>query len=223
PAPVPFRDRFTPVQDPRVVVVLFATTVCCVASFSVYTFISPVLAATAGLHGTAVSLLLFCYGAGGAAGNVLGGRAVDRWGSRPPLMAVITLAVVVLAVLPLVARNVTGAAIVLFLWGMSTWAFNPPVQHRLIELAPHTSGLLLSLNASAIYLGVGLAGVVGGFVLTAGGPGVLPEFSSLLDVLGLLAVGFAWQRRQVGSRGATTSQSEPGKMSPSCPSANLTR
>jgi predicted MFS family arabinose efflux permease len=222
PEPVPFRERFTVAKDPRVLVVLFTTVVACLAAFSVYTFVAPVLAATAGLHGTMLSVLLFCYGVGGAVGNVLGGRAADRWGSRLPLLLIMGGVIVVLALLPLAATSVLGAAIVLFLWGFCTWSFNPPVQHRLIELAPRTSGLLLSLNASAIYLGVGLSGVVGGVVLTNGGPAVLPEFAALLNVAGFLAVAFAWHARRQTS-GASTSQSEPGKMSPSCPSANLTR
>lgn len=186
PAPPPVRlaERFAAARDPRVLAMLGATVLGCLAAFSVYTFISPVLSATAGVHGTTVSVLLFVYGVGGALGNVLGGRATDRWGARRPLLVVLGGITVVLATLPLVATTVAGAAVVLFLWGLATWSVNPPIQHRLIELSPRNAGLVLSLNASAIYFGVGLSGVVGGAVLSGGGPLLLPVVAAVLTAMG---------------------------------------
>ncbi|MBB5854948.1 MFS transporter [Amycolatopsis umgeniensis] len=197
PAPPPVRlaERFTVAKDPRVLAMLGATVLGCLAAFSVYTFISPVLSATAGVHGTTVSLLLFVYGAGGALGNVLGGRATDRWGARAPLLVVFAGITVVLAMLPLVATSVAGAAVVLFLWGLATWSINPPIQHRLIELSSQNAGLVLSLNASAIYLGVGLSGLVGGAVLSGGGPLLLPEIAAVLTAIAAAVVVAGWRSR----------------------------
>ncbi|HET6500412.1 MAG TPA: MFS transporter [Amycolatopsis sp.] len=219
PAPVSFAMRFAPAKDRRVLVGLLVTTLACLAAFSVYTFVTPVLTATAGVHGTIISVLLFSYGIGGAIGNAAGGRVADRWGARRPLIVVLAAGALVLGFLPVTATSVPGAAVTLFLWGALTWSFNPPMQHRLIELAPAAAGLVLSLNASAIYLGVGLSGVAAGLVLTAGGPALLPEFAALLNVAGLLAVLFGLRQRA----GDVTSQSDPGNTSPSCPSVNLTR
>ncbi|MEC3981841.1 MFS transporter [Amycolatopsis sp. H20-H5] len=200
PPPVSLAERFRVAKDPRVLAMLGATTLGCLAAFSVYTFIAPVLGATAGVHGTTVSVLLFCYGAGGAIGNVLGGRVTDRWGSKRPLLAVYVGITAALALLPLVATSVVGAGVILFAWGLCTWAFNPPIQHRLIELAPAHSGLVLSLNASAIYLGVGLSGLVGGFVLDHGGPSMLPEVAAMLTALGAAVVVFGWRARAAATR-----------------------
>jgi predicted MFS family arabinose efflux permease len=66
-----------------------------------------------------------------------------------------------------------------------TWSFNPPVQNLLLELAP-SGGLVLSLNASAIYFGMGLAGVLGGVVIGSVGVLVLPAVGA---VLGLVVIG----------------------------------
>ncbi|WP_052372570.1 MFS transporter [Amycolatopsis taiwanensis] len=219
PPAVPFMRRFDAARSPRVLVSLFVTVLAVLGTFAAYTFISPILAATAGLHGTIVSVLLFCYGIGGAIGNVVGGRAADRWGSRKPLMVVLAGAGLSLAVLPLVATSVPGAVVALFVWGLCGWAFNPPMQHGLIGLTPAAPALVLSLNASAIYLGAGLSGIAGGLVLTAGGPNLLPEFAAVLTVIALLAV-FVGLRQRAGD---VISQSDPGNTSASCPSVNLTR
>ncbi|SFP03112.1 Predicted arabinose efflux permease, MFS family [Amycolatopsis arida] len=196
PPPVRLAERFAVARDPRALALLATTVLGVLAAFSVYTFIAPVLGATAGIGGTALSVLLFCYGVGGALGNVLGGVATDRWGARRPLLVVIAALTVVLAALPAVATTPVGAGVLLFVWGVGTWSFNPPMQHRLIELSPGAGGLLLSLNASAIYLGVGLSGVVGGLVLGHGGPLLLPEVAALLTAAsGVVVLLFGWRAR----------------------------
>ncbi|MFD9887905.1 MFS transporter [Amycolatopsis sp. NPDC059027] len=200
PPPVRFAERFSVARDTRVMAMLVTTVLACLAAFTVYTFISPVLATTAGLHGTAVTVLLFCYGIGGAIGNFAGGRVTDRWGARRPLLAVVAGLTVVLALLPLIASTAVGAGIVMFLWGLCTWSFNPPVQHRLIELSPVHAGLALSLNASAIYLGVGLSGVVGGVVLDIGGPILLPEVAAVLTAVAAVVIVVGWRARTATAR-----------------------
>jgi predicted MFS family arabinose efflux permease len=99
-----------------------------------------------------------------------------------------------MALLPIATVTPIAAGITLFVWGLATWSFNPPVQHRLIELSPGHAGLVLSLNASAIYLGVGLSGIVGGAVLDSGGPLLLPEVAAALTCAALLLLGVAWGR-----------------------------
>lgn len=195
PPAVGFADRFTPARDPRVLAVLATTVLGCLAVFTVYTFIAPVLAATAGVDGGVLSALLLCYGVGAALGNLLGGRAADRWGTRGPLLLVIAGLTVTLALLPVVATSVPGAAAAMLVWGLVTWAFNPPVQHRLIALSPRGANLLLSLNASAIYLGVGLSGVAGGALLSVGGPTLLPEAAAVLTAISLVFAALGLRER----------------------------
>ncbi len=69
------------------------------------------------------------------------------------------------------------------MWGLFTWSVNPPIQNWLIELAPTNSGLLLSLNASAIYLGVGISGLFGGLVIDTVGITLLPPIAGALALV----------------------------------------
>ncbi|WP_033295189.1 MFS transporter [Amycolatopsis jejuensis] len=196
PPAVSLAERFAVARDKRVIALLVTTVLACLAAFMVYTLVSPVLAATAGITGGTVTVLLFCYGIGGAVGNFLGGRAADRWGARKPLLLVLAGFTVVMVLLPFTSSTVVGAGITLFVWGVANWSFGPPVQHRLIELSPGHAGLSLSLNASAIYLGVGLSGVVGGAVLTSAGAMVLPEVAAVLAAAATLVILFFWGSRK---------------------------
>ncbi len=187
PPAVSLRERFAVGADRRVLTVLAITVLGVLGTMSVYIYVVPLLTATAGISGGTVGVLLLVYGVGAVVGNAWGGRAADRFGNVRTLFVVLTGFVVMIATLPVTATTVAGAAVALFVWSVFTWSFNPPVQSLLLELAP-TGGLVLSLNASAIYLGMGLAGVIGGAVIDAAGVLVLPEVGAALAVvvLGLL-------------------------------------
>ncbi|GAA3059205.1 MFS transporter [Pseudonocardia yunnanensis] len=179
PPAVPLRERFAVAADRRVLTVLAMTVIGVLSAMVVFIYVTPLLNATAGIHGATIALLLLVYGVGAMVGNTWGGRAADRFGTVPTLFAVLAGIGVTVTVLSLTASTVVGAAVVLALWGVFCWAFNPPVQSLLLELAP-TGGLVLSLNASAIYLGTALAGVVGGTVIGMGGMLMLPLVAAAL-------------------------------------------
>jgi MFS transporter, DHA1 family, purine base/nucleoside efflux pump len=187
PPAVSLRERFAVAADRRVQTVLVITVLGVLGTMSVYIYVVPLLAATAGLTGSTISVLLLAYGVGAILGNVWGGRAADRFGPLRTLFAVLAGFVVLIATLPLTATTLVGAALALFVWSAFTWSFNPPVQSLLLELAP-AGGLVLSLNASAIYFGVALAGVLGGVVINTVGVLALPLFGAGLAVvvIGLL-------------------------------------
>ncbi|MGZ0151106.1 MFS transporter [Kribbella sp. WER1] len=184
---VSLRERFAGVTDRRVQIVLAMTVLAVLAAFSVYIYIVPLLKHTAGLTGSVTGLLLLLYGVGAVVGNFVGGRITDRFGSLPTLVVLMLGITAVLATLDLTLTTTAGAGVALVVWGMLTWAFNPPIQNLLLELG---GGLLISLNASAIYLGAGLSAVVGGLVIQALGVGYLPVLASALSlvVLGLVYV-----------------------------------
>jgi MFS transporter, DHA1 family, purine base/nucleoside efflux pump len=177
---VPLRERFAVAADRRVLLVLAITVFGVVATMCVYIYVVPLLTVTTGLAGSTIGALLLAYGLGAIVGNAFGGRATDRFGSIPTIFATMAGFIVMIATLPVTATTAVGAAVALFVWSVFTWSFNPPVQSLLLELSP--SGLVLSLNASAIYLGMGLAGVLGGVVIDVAGALALPVVGAVLGL-----------------------------------------
>jgi predicted MFS family arabinose efflux permease len=180
------RERFAVARDPRVRLMLGVTVFAVLSAMAAFTYVAPFLSASADAHGTAISLLLLGYGLGATIGNSLGGRAADRFGSTRPLFVSTVAAAVLLATLPFTATSVPAAAVVMVVWGMVTWSFNPPAQNFLMGLSPANSGLLLSLNASAIYLGVGLSGAFGGLVINGVGIRALPPIAAVVALAALV-------------------------------------
>ncbi|OLR93735.1 MFS transporter [Actinokineospora bangkokensis] len=200
PPHIPVRARLAAAADRRAQLVLGMTVLACLAAFGVFTFISPVLAATAGVHGATISVLLLVYGLGGALGNSLSGRLTDRFGSRRLLLVVFSAFTLVLATLPVTATTTVGAGAALFTWGLVTWSVNPPIQNWLIELSPSDSGMLLSVNASAIYLGVGLSGVFGGLVIGTAGILALAPIAACVGALALVLLVLAHRSSAAAER-----------------------
>jgi predicted MFS family arabinose efflux permease len=184
-AAVPLRERFAAAADGRVLTVLAITVSGVVATMCVYIYVVPLLSVTTGLDGSIIGALLLAYGLGAIVGNWWGGRATDRFGSVRTLFATMAGFMVMIATLPVTATTAVGAGLALFVWSVFTWSFNPPVQALLLELAP-SGGLVLSLNASAIYLGMGLAGVLGGVVVDTAGALALPQVGAALGLVSVV-------------------------------------
>ncbi|WP_274364375.1 MFS transporter [Paenibacillus thermotolerans] len=156
-----------------VLLALLLTSVWTVGGFTVYTYLSELLSA-AGLPVSWLSPALFLFGIASVAGSSLGGAGADRIGAvRTLTFGLIALCVALAALGAAVMFSPSrwslpvalGAVIV---WGAAGWVLTPPQQHRLLALAGPSAGIVLSLNSSAIYLGMGVGSLVGGLIVQLG-------------------------------------------------------
>ncbi|MER5491710.1 MFS transporter [Streptomyces sp. NPDC002454] len=168
---VPLRTRLSVLRRPAVLAVLPLSVLGMGACYTAYAYSVPVLEAV-GVPESAVLWMLFLYGFGAVLGNLASGYATDRWGSRRVLTTGYVTMVAALGLLAWLAavgaevRPLVG--LLVLLWGASSWCQTPPQQHRLIEVAPQEAPLVVSLNSSSIYLGIGLGTAIGGAALGAG-------------------------------------------------------
>jgi MFS transporter, DHA1 family, inner membrane transport protein len=170
PPPAALRARLAAVRTPGVYRVLATTLLGVLAGYLGYTYAAPVSAA-AGARGE-LAVILACFGAGATCGSILSGAAADRFGQPLVLRAGLTLQASALAALA--ALDLTGprlgvipAAVAFTLLGVGSFNYGAPQQRRLMELAPGSATTLVSLNSSAIYIGIGLSAAVGSLTLQA--------------------------------------------------------
>ncbi|MDW5328507.1 MFS transporter [Plantactinospora sp. KLBMP9567] len=167
----PLRTRLAVLRRPGVLTVLPLTVLGMAACYTGYAYAVPALGA-AGIPPTSVSLMLFLYGVGAVVGNLLSGYTTDRWGPTRVLGTGYLGMVTCLALLGWAAGGVgvhpAVVGVLVLVWGASSWCQTPPQQHRLIEAAPQEAPLVVSLNSSGIYLGIGLGTTIGGLAVTSG-------------------------------------------------------
>jgi predicted MFS family arabinose efflux permease len=163
--PIGLRQRLRPLADPRVLAVLAVTFLIFLGAFSVYTYIGAVLGPVTHGHGSRLAWLLVIYGVAGAVGTWLAGRATDRIGPVPVLLAGLAGLTADLLLLPVSRTSYLGAVLALVVWGIAGWSVTVPQQTRLLASAPEYGPLLMSLNSAALTLGVAGAAALGGLGL----------------------------------------------------------
>ena len=194
PPPVSLRDRMLAVEQPAVVAALGLTAIGLGSGFVVFTYVDPLLGDLTGFGGRGISGMLLLFGLAAVAGNALGGYGADRWGygrSMVVIFVVVALSLLSFSLLTPMAGSlpaVVGAGVALVTWSVAGWAITPFQQYRLIELAPHTQNIVLSLNASAIYLGQGVGAGIGALVLLYGSPASLGWVAALCTAVGLVVL-----------------------------------
>ncbi|MCU1644494.1 MAG: transporter [Nocardia sp.] len=211
PAPTSLRERLIPLRDKTIATGVLHTVLLFGGQFVVYTYLGSVLLHATGGSPGRFALLLWIYGLMAVVGSTLSGRFVDRLGSRRILPVAVGGAAVVLAFAPVAGHSLLTAAIWAAAFGLPGWTWAVAQQHRLMELAPQGSPLLLGLNASAQYLGIALGGAIGGIGLQTWGAGSLGWIGVVLALgaLALLTVSLHGSRPQ--TRSATAGIAAPLK------------
>jgi predicted MFS family arabinose efflux permease len=194
-------DRIAVIRQPGTLTALFVTTLWALGCFTVYTFIAPLLAGIAGLDGSHIGYILFCWGACAIAGISIGGLANDKIGARAVILIALPLLAVALAGFSVamyveLSARMTALLVAVVLWGLSAWAFSPAQQARLIGMAGlKNAPIVLSLNASFQYFGFSLGAVLGALTLSMGGAASLGWVGALC-VLGAIGLFVGTGRRK---------------------------
>lgn len=193
PAPVVTpRERFTLLTNRRVLAALALTALVFGSAATLYTYIAPVLEHIAPRAEVGLAGMLLLMGCASTAGNILGGTATDRWGSARIitgsvlLLAGATASFSVLMVASALAYPAVAAGVMIVVFGVAWYAFVPPMNHRLIALAPAQSSLILALMGTALFLGIALGAATGGLLVDAGH---LTTLGWIASAFALLAIG----------------------------------
>ena len=182
----PLRDELAVLARPQVLLGLAMTVLGFAGVFVVFTYIQPLLTQLAGLPQAAVSPILLVFGAGLAAGNLLGGKLADR-GAMRAVLATLAVLAVVLGAMQFAIHTPAAAVVFVAVLGVAAFATVSPLQLRVLEKASGAGqNLASSLNIAAFNLGNALGAWVGGAVIERGpGLGALGWVAALLTLAGL--------------------------------------
>ncbi len=132
------------------------------AIFTVSAYIGPVQLALNPLSPAALTWTLMALGLAGVAGTLLGGWLTDRFGPRRTLFWLMGNMVFAMLSVPLTAGHHLFTVAAFSLWTLSGFGIMTPQQSRLAEQAFAQAPMLLSLNASMLYVGMALGAASGG-------------------------------------------------------------
>ena len=187
------RERLGVVRQPAVLRTLLVTTLWATGAYTVYTYIASLLYTATGIEGPYLSAVLFVWGLSAAAGIFAGGTLTDKHGAGRVIISGLIFLALAFASLSMSATLLTKAVAVgpvlvaIVVWGLSAWAFFPAQQTRLIGIAGiRVAPIVLSLNASFMFLGFSLGAALGSVTLTYAAPSALGWVGSLCVLASLL-------------------------------------
>jgi DHA1 family inner membrane transport protein len=158
------------------------------AMFTVFTYIAPILREVTQASLSFVTGMLVVYGLGLTVGNWLGGRYADRSVDRTLVVTLAALSTILVA-FALLMHHAAATAVLIFLWGIASFALVPPLQVRVMSAAADAPNLASAVNIGAFNLGNALGAALGGGVIAAGlGYPAVAFAGAVTSLLGLLAV-----------------------------------
>ncbi|GIO15182.1 putative MFS-type transporter YbcL [Cohnella xylanilytica] len=180
--PIPLGRQIAMLKQPKIAIALGVTFFWIMGYSVVYTYISPFLLDVSGLSESEVSIGLFAFGLASLVGSKIGGFSTDRFGVARTLVIGMSVHALSLVLLSTVSGSAAVVLPLLIVWSLSAWSSGPTQQFNLISLAPAASGIMLSLNTSAVQFGMAAGAGIGG---------VVAEGSSLSAIAWIGAAGVA--------------------------------
>ncbi|WP_295166378.1 MFS transporter [uncultured Brevundimonas sp.] len=151
----------------RVLSALALTVIGSSAMFTVFTYITPILREQTGASLGFITAMLVLYGLGLTVGNWIGGKFADRSVDRTLIVTLAGLSLVLLTfavAMPLASVS----AVLIFLWGIASFALVPPLQVRVMDAARDAPNLASAVNIGAFNLGNAIGAALGGAVIAGG-------------------------------------------------------
>jgi DHA1 family inner membrane transport protein len=202
PAPVganPMSELSVLTRGP-VLAALGLTVVGSSAMFTVFTYITPILREQTHASIGFVTAMLVTYGLGMSVGNWLGGKFADRSVDRTLIVTLASLAAI-LALFAALMPYAGPTALLVFGWGVASFALVPPLQVRVMAAAGDAPNLASAMNIGAFNLGNAIGAALGGGVIAAGmGLPAVALAGAACALLGLGALLFARRGESVTSK-----------------------
>lgn len=165
------------------------------AMFTVFTYIAPILREQTHASLGFVTAMLVTYGLGLTLGNWLGGRFADRSVDRTLIVTLASLSAILIA-FAFAMPFAVPTSILVFLWGIASFALVPPLQVRVMAAAGDAPNLASAMNIGAFNLGNAIGAAVGGAVIAGGlGYPAVSMAGAVASGLGLLLVLFLTRKR----------------------------
>lgn len=161
------RHEFTVLRRPDVLLAILTTILGSAATFTLFTYIVPLLQEVTGFAPADISPILLMIGVGLTVGITLGGKFSDR-GAMRAMITMLSGMVALLIVLPIVADGRIATLVVVFLWATAAFGLVPGFQSRVVDKASDAPNLASTLNIGAFNLGNAIGAFLGGVVIDQG-------------------------------------------------------
>ena len=173
--------------NPQSRVGLIAVLLIGLAHFAAYTYVAPFFKHSSGFDGPTIGSLLLLYGVAGVMGNIFAGFAANR-SVRYTLMLVALMIGTSTALFPWYATGMTGASMLIALWGFAFGAFPACASIWMFVVAPKDVERGMPLFVALFQVIIALGSFFGGQIVDQLGSSVLLSLATALVGCGFVTV-----------------------------------
>lgn len=179
-----FSDLITSCKSLQMCKAFLITACFCGSLFALYTYIEPLFLSNPYFNQDKISWVLLIYGVCGIGGNFFGGRITDQIGSHRSL--ILTLGFLSLSLLMMTWSIALPFVAIFNFCCVGFWAFScvAPLKKFAMEYAlaftPKTIDSSISLNEASFNIGIAVASLIGGAVLSHIGVGFVPATAFII-------------------------------------------
>lgn len=186
------KEQLKLLTNPRMVLAFFIPTFAIAGTYTVYTYITPILEDGLGIQTKYISIILLGYGAFSILSNVLAGKIASRNGISK-LRFVFIAQAIILGSLFFTMQSTVAGLVSIMLMAVMIYVMNATIQLYLMNLAavyfPAAKDFASSLTPVAVNIGIALGATLGGYVVANGS---LIHLSWVGGLCALIASGLAF-------------------------------
>ncbi|MDQ0245014.1 DHA1 family purine base/nucleoside efflux pump-like MFS transporter [Bacillus fengqiuensis] len=163
---VPLPEQLKALRNSKIISAQFISILMLTGHLTLYAYFTPFLQSALHLDATMISVMYFVFGLAAVAGGGMGGFASDKLGIGRSILTIIPLFAVAMILMPMATKAPFWVfLIVMIIWSALSWSISPAQQSYLIQIAPKTADIQLSINNSASHIGIAAGSAIGGIVI----------------------------------------------------------
>ncbi|MDC0706370.1 MFS transporter [Priestia sp. AB] len=170
------------------------TAIWAISMYTLYVYLGAALHFKNGFSPAEIALAVTFYGIGAVLGSLSSGQLTDKFGERNISINTLIILILILLCLGVFFSSGDWLYFFMFIWALVGYAGFTSYQARLAVEYPLERGVVMAWNNTALYIGITLGSILGGYVISNWGYSTLPYACSIAAVLSFI---ISTQKRKV--------------------------
>lgn len=162
------------------------TTLWAISMYAFYVYLGAALFSENNFISSEIALAVTFYGMGAVIGSLSSGQLTDKFGESKISKTLLLFLTLILIFLGVFFSSGAWVYFFLFIWALVGYAGFTSYQARLAMEYPKERGSVMAWNNTALYIGITMGSMTGGYVITHWGYSLLPYICSVLAFISFL-------------------------------------
>lgn len=155
------------------------TTIWAISMYTLYIYLGAALYSKNKFSPAEIALAVTFYGIGAVLGSLSSGQLTDKFGERKISISTLIVLTLILVCLGVFFSSGDWIYFFMFIWALVGYAGFTSYQARLAVEYPLERGIVMAWNNTALYIGITLGSILGGYIISNWGYSVLPYACSV--------------------------------------------